>query len=51
MISFLRSILPIGPYEPKHWLAVDRRGGWVFDVCVVAVWAVYVAFVVVVMLR
>ena len=42
MTDFLRRILPIGPYQPKHWLDTDRRGDWLVPVsmglCFFAVW-------------
>lgn len=42
MMRFLRRILPIGAYEPKHWLDTDRRGEWLVGVSTVVV-ALYVS--------
>lgn len=33
MRNFLRRILPLGPYTPKHWLDTDHRGAWLIPVC------------------
>jgi hypothetical protein len=41
--KYLRKVLPIGPYTPKHWLDTDRRGEWLLPVCVaLCMAAVYV---------
>ena len=41
--KYLRKVLPIGPYAPRHWLDTDRRREWLLPVCVaLCLAAVYV---------